>query len=350
MSDPDRLRALIAPLRTAMANFDPASVQLALGGVMAADATVHLCHPFGDLSGRQELYDVAYAPLFNALPDLERRDWIVSAGTDADGHDWIGCAGHYVGTFTRPFLDIPQTGHFAHMRFHEFYRVEDSHVVEMQAIWDIPELMMQAGAWPMVPSLGREMYISGPASQDGLFFEARTATQSAQSLETVIGMLTNLSRHPAEGGPEIMHAEKYWDPRMNWYGPAGIGTARGVAGFRNWHQIPFLNALPDRRGGTTGSLKCHFYGDGAYVVATGWPNMQMTVTGDGWLGIAPSGQEITMRSLDFWRVEGELIRENCVLVDLLDVYEQIGVDVFARLREFNKSRVSGALPLPIGAN
>jgi hypothetical protein len=78
--------------------------------------------------------------------------------------------------------------------------------------------------------------------------------------------------------------------------------------------------------------------------------MQMTVTGDGWLGIAPSGQEITMRSLDFWRVEGELIRENWVLVDLLDVYEQLGVDVFARLREFNKSRVSGTLPLPIGAN
>jgi hypothetical protein len=78
--------------------------------------------------------------------------------------------------------------------------------------------------------------------------------------------------------------------------------------------------------------------------------MQMTVTGDGWLGIAPSGQEITMRSLDFWRLEGELIRENWVLVDLLDVYEQLGVDVFARLREFNKARVSGALSLPIGAN
>ena len=46
----------------------------------------------------------------------------------------------------------------------------------------------------------------------------------------------------------------------------------------------------------------------------------------------PSGQEITMRSLDFWRVEGDLIRENWVLVDLLDVYYQLGVDVFARLR------------------
>ena len=347
MSDPDRLRALIAPLRTAMANFDSALVQSALGEVMAADATLHLCHPFGDLPGPQALYAAAYAPLFNSLPDLERRDWIVSAGTDANGHDWIGCAGHYVGTFTRPFLDIPQTGHFAHMRFHEFYRVEDSRIVEMQAIWDIPELMMQAGAWPMVPSLGREMYISGPASQDGLFFKARTATQSAQSLETVIGMLTNLSRHPAEGGPEIMHAEKYWDPRMNWYGPAGIGTARGVAGFRNWHQIPFLNAMPDR-GQFPDETTFHFFAEGDYVAVTGWPDMVQTVTGSGWMGIAPNGQKIEMRSLDFWRLDGDKIRENWVLVDLLDVYRQLGVDVFARLREFNKARNMGPLNFPIG--
>ena len=350
MASPDALRNQIAPIRTAMANFDRSSVQSALGAFMAPDAIVHMCHPFGDMSGPRELSETAYAPLQDAFHDVERRDWIVSAGTDADGGDWIGCAGHYVGTFTRPFLDIPPTGHFAHIRFHEFYRVSDGIVVEMQAIWDLPELMMQAGAWPMVPSLGREMYIPGPATQDGLHFEGRTAAQSAQSLDTVIRMLTDLSRHPTEGGPEIMQAEKYWAPRVNWYGPAGIGTARGLAGFRHWHQIPFLNALPDRKGGTTGTLNCHFYGDGGYVVATGWPNMQMTVTGDGWLGIAPSGQEITMRSLDFWRVEQGLIRENWVLVDLLDVYTQLGVDVFARLREFNKARVRGSVSSPIGAD
>ena len=36
-----------------------------------------------------------------------------------------------------------------------------------------------------------------------------------------------------------------------------------------------------------------------------------------------------MCSLDFWRIEGGLIRENWVLVDLLDMYRQIGVDALA---------------------
>ena len=51
-----------------------------------------------------------------------------------------------------------------------------------------------------------------------------------------------------------------------------------------------------------------------------------------------SSTKITMRSLDFRRCENGLIRENRVLVDLLHVYEQIGVDMLARMREFIKAR------------
>ena len=70
---------------------------------------------------------------------------------------------------------------------------------------------------------------------------------------------------------------------------------------------------------------------------------------DGWMGIAASGQNINLRSLDFWRIDGDVIRENWVLVDLLDLYHQIGVDVFTRLREFNKARNMGNLNYPVGA-
>ena len=55
-----------------------------------------------------------------------------------------------------------------------------------------------------------------------------------------------------------------------------------------------------------------------------------------------------MRSLDFWRVEDGLIRENWVLVDLLDIFNQIGLDVFARLNEFNKVRNLATIDLGDG--
>ena len=58
--------------------------------------------------------------------------------------------------------------------------------------------------------------------------------------------------------------------------------------------------------------------------------MKMTISGDGWLGIAPANQKITMRSLDFWHCKRGLIRENWVLVDLLHVFNQMGVDVFSK--------------------
>ncbi|WP_108815200.1 ester cyclase [Loktanella sp. Alg231-35] len=346
MPDALGIKRHLTPLRRAMMDFSEMGVRSAFADLLTPEAAVRLFHPLGQISG-QAFYDTAYAPLLAAMPDLERRDLIVVEGSDSDGAQWVGCMGQYVGSFVAPFMDIPPTGHLAYMRFHEFYRFEDAKVVEVQGIWDLPELMMQAEAWPMVPSLGREFCVPGPMTQDGLV--DHTAADSQASHDHVIAMLTQLSRHPSEGGPEIMQAEAFWHPRVNWYGPAGIGSARGLAGFRHWHQIPFLNALPDRRGGTSGTLTSHFFADGAYVAVTGWPNMQMTVTGDGWLGIAPAGQEITMRSLDFWRVEDGLIRENWVLVDLLDVYAQLGVDVFARLRAFNKARVPGRIPSPIGA-
>ena len=259
------------------------------------------------------------------------------SGRSRIGQDWVGCAGYYTGEFVRPWLDIPPTGHMVSMRFHEFFRMESGKAIEMQALWDIPEVMMQAGAWPMSPSLGREWHVPGPTTQDGLFIKSDDEEHSARSLQLVGDMLAALGNF-AEHGVEAMRLDQYWHPRCSWYGPSGIGTCRGIKGFRHWHQIPFLNAMPDRRG-TLG--KGNLFAEGDYVGFTAWPGMRMSLTGDGWLGIAPSGQKITMRSLDFWRCEGGMIRENWVLVDILHVYAQLGVDVFARLREFNKARRAG---------
>ena len=160
-------KELITPLRAAMYNFDEELVRLELGKLIDPDAKIRMPFPFKDLIGPQAFFTTCYAPLFEAFPDLERRDWIVIGGETEQGNHWVGCGGHYSGTFVAPWLDIPATGHLAHMRFHEFFRFEEGKIVEIQALWDIPELMMQANAWPMAPSLGLEYHVPGPATLDG---------------------------------------------------------------------------------------------------------------------------------------------------------------------------------------
>ncbi|MEL6507190.1 MAG: ester cyclase [Pseudomonadota bacterium] len=333
-----RLQAIetIAPFRTATRWFDGPAVQTALADLMEPGIAVHLANPFETLAGPAAFFETALAPLANALTGIERRETIVMAGADAHGDWWVGCCGYYCGTFENSFLDIPPTGHMATMRFHEFYKVADGHISEFQGMWDIPELMHQAGVWPMAPQLGHPWYAPGPATQDGLAYEGRKDSDAKASFTLVDDMLTGLGKFAA-GGVEAMALDKYWHPHLSWYGPFGIGTCRRIDGFRNWHQIPFLNALPDRTGGNHPG---GYFADGNYVAVTGWPNMQATVTGDGWLGITPAGQKITMRSLDFWRCENGQICENWVLVDILGVYAQLGVDVFARMREMTKARRS----------
>ena len=331
---PLALKSVIKPLQSAMMDFAELPVRSALNNLLTPKAKLQICYPFGELIGPELLYEGAYSQLFNSIPDLERRDIITMAGTTPEGQDWVGTMGNYMGTFVKPWLNIPATGHLTHMRFHEFFKIEDGAVSEMQAIWDIPEVMVQARAWPLAPQLGSFLCTPAPMTQDGLCISGN----GDMALKRVLAMLTDLCRHPAEGGPEIMRLSTHWHSKFNWYGPTGIGTARGITGFRNWHQIPFLRGMPDRKLDAMGDLMSHWISEGNYVCETGWPNMRLTLSNDGWMGLPPVGKEVLMRSLDFWRVEDGLIRENWVLVDILDMYDQVGIDVFQRLRELNKSR------------
>lgn len=329
-----RHKEIVGRYRKALYNCNKQTLQAELDQLFVPQSRIHLSFPFEDLDGPKELYERAFDPLLTSLPDLERRDFIVIAGPAETGN-WVGCAGYYIGIFEQPWLDIPATLHPVTMRYCEFFRLEDERIVEMQALWDIPHVMMQARGWPMAPSLGVDILVPGPATQDGIVQGPYDVEKAERSKRLVVEMLTGLSRF-AEGGHEAMELQRYWHPKMSWYGPSGIGSNRRLSGFRNWHQIPFLKAMPDREGGIGENMT--FISDGDYVGFTAWPGMRAKISNDGWMGIAPSDQEITMRSLDFWRCEDGLLRENWVIVDLLDIYHQIGVDVFSRMRELTADR------------
>ena len=322
---------IISTLCDVLYEFDKDKLQKLLSKIIHPAALCRYFHPIGDVKP-ENLYKSIYAPLFKAMPDFERRDIICIAGIDDNRNSWVGNAGYFVGTFIKPFMDIPPTGQIVHLRFHEFYKFKSGLITEIQAVWDLPSLMMQTNVWPMGPSLGYDWLAPAPATQDGLFMHQSEETEGSKNKAIVLNMLAEMSKHPKYGGMEIMKLEKFWHPKFSWYGPAGIGSCRGVSGFRNYHQIPFLKAMPDR-GQYPEETNHHFFAEGGYVAVTGWPNMSQTMTDDGWLGIAPTNKKITLRSLDFWRIEKNKIRENWVMIDLLDIWSQLGVDVLSRMRQ-----------------
>ncbi|MEM9760598.1 MAG: ester cyclase [Pseudomonadota bacterium] len=339
----DRNRELIRRWRSALYDLDPQSLPGQLKALVATDAPIQLAHPLGTLRGPEALYEQAYAPLLRAMPDLERRDYIVMAGPH-QGENWVGCGGYYTGVFEHPWLDIPPTRHIVTLRYCEFFQIEGEQIVAMHGLWDIPEVMIQARAWPMSPSLGREMLAPGPASQDGIITGPYDAVRAAASLQLVDNMLANLGDY-ARGRIDDLDPGPYWHPKMNWYGPAGIGSNRRISGFRRWHQSPFRRGLHDIATDRGKPYTQCYFADGDYVAYCGFDAMHMNAAGDGWLGITPPDKPMRMTSLDFWRCENGRIRENWVLVDLLSVYEQLGVDVLRRMREYTVDRQVNPPPL-----
>ncbi len=204
-----------------LSDCDAAAMEAAIGAAIAPDAPVHLCHPIGSSTGPEGFVGAALGPLWAAWPDVERRVDISITGTDGHGHVWRGQAGHYAGRASGPFMGIPATGRLAFLRFAEFFRIEDGVAVEVQAIWDLPDLMMQAGVWPMGPALGRTGLVPAPMTQDGL----EPAGDGAHALKVVGDMLDRL--HLSPQGEAAMELPRAWHPRCSWYGPGGIGDGAG---------------------------------------------------------------------------------------------------------------------------
>lgn len=310
------------------ATADARAAEGLLRDLYAPDAAWNGPHPINGLTGADAVVDGFWRPLAAALPDLERGFDILMSGAFKDGA-WVAGTGHYTGTFTAPWLGIRPTGRVLTVRYGEFAKVQGGRIVESYTIMDIPDVLRQAGHPPFAFTLGLEDRVPGPATADGVMLSPADPAASSQSLKLVEAMIAGLMGYDGRT-LDSMGMERFWDARrMMWYGPAGIGACRGLKGFQDVHQRPFLAAFPDRKGG---DHKCRV-GEGAYVGSTGWPSVRATHTGGGFLGLPPTGRAIGMRVMDFWRREGDLLLENWVFIDLLDLALQMGVDVLARLRE-----------------
>jgi predicted ester cyclase len=286
----------------------------------AQDCNFNAGAPVDHCAGRDAMTARFWQPLVHAFPDLEGRTDILMSGQFKDG-DWFASTGNFVGHFTNDLYGLRPSGRPHFIRYGWFDRIEGDQVVESYVLLDITRLMIETQQWPLRPQLG-ESWSPAPATQDGVALGAADPAESDKSLKLVEAMIAGLMSYDQKSLAS-MGMTRFWTPQFHWYGPGGIGSARGHADYERAHQGPFLKAFPDRIGG---NHKCRI-GEGPYVASTGWPSINATHLGEGWIGIPATNNRITQRIMDFWRRDGDLLAENWVFIDMVDLIAQFGIDL-----------------------
>ena len=271
---------------------------------------------------------------------MERRDNLILGGSFQD-KVFVSFISHLTGTFSNSWLDVPATQKTIHLRICEVHQLKENKIIKSYVLIDTVYFIRQAGLWPINPSLGIEEMWPGPITGDGTTHENLDVNLSLASLEQALIMQRSLNIKPeTEPGITkdvmreklISHPQKdYWHPKMMWYGPCGIGTARGLAGFVDHHQLPFRLTFKERDYWKIG----HYIeiGDGNYSMTSGWHSIDAIHGEKDWLGYAATGKSVTMRVMDFYLHDEGLIRENWVPIDIMHILKQIDVDVLQMIRD-----------------
>lgn len=304
-----------------------------LSRFISEDLIFSASRPLEETAGLDAYADEFLRPFQQAFPDVEDQPYLVM-GESRDDDECVSIAGNLIGTFEGEWLGIPPSRQCVRIRYQSHMLLEEGKIVKAWYLFDILDLLRQAG-FDLFPGRGADFAVPPPMSGDGIITYPADSGETEITRRLVSDMLNALCDYDGEDYSSMGDLGRYWDERnMMWYGPAGIGSTRGLKGFQKYHQFPFLTAFPNR-GIIAKTDADHFasYAEGSYACDFGFPSMYASHTGSGWLGLEATGKECTMRVMDFWRREGPRLKENWVMIDLIDVLEQLGIDVFQLLRD-----------------
>lgn len=333
-------KQLLAAFLDAMASAE-GDVATTMARFCHADCCFEVFHPFNTLDGIEAAAAQFWQPLKNAFPDYELRLGCVIGGT-YEGRDQVSGLGHVMGTFDQPWLGIPPTYGLVYLRFGINAVVHDGRIAKAYILLDIVDVMRQAGVYPFRRMPGTSEAWPLPPIDTGATTGSIDAELGASTLAIVREMQMGLP-HPADiptlATAPSRHSVR-WHANMNWYGPAGIGSMRGLRGFRNFHGSLFLQAFPDRtgrprdpHGPEDGPGHYTQLGDGRFAVTGGWPSLVATHLGAEWLGLPPSGRRVEMRVADWYRLDArDRIIDNWVMMDVPHMVHQMGLDIFHDLQ------------------
>ncbi len=289
--------------------------------------------PLGVLLGTEALSQQLLGPLKKAIPTLERQIHLFLGGQSIDHVSegkkdafWVCGAGYFCGIAVARFLGIPATCCSLRIRWSEFIRFEGEKMVESQLLLDFVDWFDQIDL-PVLPrSRGVAHVFPAATAFDGVLLEPQMKEESTRTLELgqalIYGGLNGFDKDDLSS----MGMATYFHPNLKWYGPGGIGTCLSFKEFEQLHQQPWLVAFPDRKVQGLESL----FAEGRLLAGSGAAGVRATHSGP-YLGEPASGVTLDVSGIDFWLRTGNQFTENWVFVDMIDLFGQMGVDLFARM-------------------
>ncbi|OCW82240.1 hypothetical protein AKH20_03535, partial [Pelagibacteraceae bacterium GOM-A3] len=276
--------------------------------------------------------------LFEAFPDLERRENIVVGGAFRD-KVLVGSYSVLSGYFIKPWLEIKPNYKMINLRCCEIHELKETKIVESHILIDVMDFLRQCGISSINPSRGSEGAWLPPINTDGVNFYEKNMEVSNFNLKQALSMNRSLNLKPEKENLSneelknrlLNHPQKeYWHDKMIWYGPCGIGTSRSLEGFIDMHQLPFRKSFTERDYFKLGHY-CEI-GDGKFSLCAGWHSLEAYYGSNDWLGYKANKQKLTMRVMDFYHHDEGKIRENWVPIDILHILKQIGIDVLDNIK------------------
>ena len=299
----------------------------ALAHLADPDCRYQFVHPFNEVVGPEAAASVFWEPVRRSFAPLQRRQDIFFAGCNhLDGGEtvWVASMGHLLGLFDEPFLGMRPHRKAVMLRYAEFNRVSDGKVVESTLFLDILNLMAQVGAEVLPASTATMMVTPGPRTHDGLLYGPQPEAEGRVTLALFLRMINRLLSVDVHTTDTDLSLD--WTDDMIWWGPGGIGAPYTQQRYLEQHCVPFEEGLEwgDFFGHRTE------FAEGRYGGFFGWPTFDVRSTG-GYIGLAPrSDQKASMRVVDIYRREGNLLAENWNFIDHLHFLDQLGVDLIAR--------------------
>ena len=292
-----------------------------------AELKYHGPAPIGERASWPEYRKDVIEPLHRAMPGAGKIPLLFLTDIH-EGSVWTAAVGRIEGEMRRPWLGIPPGPGIRQLRFGEFCRFGHDRIAEIRCLYDIPGLAAQAGIELLPDFGGRQLNEHAWNGRNASATSEAEGSDTGLTRRLVAEMIGGCNR--LEGSD--LHSqgmENHWHPDMEWHGPWGIGSARGLNQFHRIAQGPSVRSFPGQRGVWP---KTAFLAQGRVAAFTGWPSLVGEFTGEPFRGIPPTNGPVEQTIMDFHIRRGGRLAVNWVLMDLIKFAADCGIDLMAKLR------------------